>query len=83
MSNLQKKLDTIKAGFAKQAPAEALAVMHRATDDLRNSGILDGLPGPGDAFPAFSLPDPDGHVVDSTSLLAQGPLVLTVYRGFW
>ena len=32
---LQTRLDRIREGFEAQAPAEALAVMHRATDDLR------------------------------------------------
>ncbi|GAH09804.1 unnamed protein product, partial [marine sediment metagenome] len=35
---LQEKLDEIKKGFESSAPTEALAVMHRATEDLRNSG---------------------------------------------
>ena len=39
--NLQKRLDTIREGFVKRAPAQALEVMHRVTDDLRRSGIAD------------------------------------------
>ncbi len=38
---LQDKLNEHKANFEKNAPPEALEVMHRATADLRNSGILD------------------------------------------
>ena len=83
MSNLQQRLDRIRASFEKQAPAEALAVMHRATDELRASGILDGLPAVGSALPSFELPDSDGGSVSSASLLARGPLVMTFYRGLW
>jgi hypothetical protein len=83
MSTLQERLDRIRAGFAEKAPEAAQAVMHRATEDLRASGILTHIPGPGDALPAFELPDSDGDPVRSAELLAEGPLVLTVYRGVW
>ena len=83
MSTLQERLDRIKAGFVAQAPPEALAVMHRATEDLRNSGIMDRLPAVGAELPHFELPDTDGRLVSSRDLLARGPLVLSVYRGVW
>ena len=83
MGRLQKRLDRIKEGFSAQAPAEALAVMLRATEDLRASGIMDRIPTVGSTLPAFELPDADGTVVSSADLLAQGPLVLTIYRGGW
>ena len=83
MGRLQARLDRIKEGFVAQAPAEALAIMERSTEDLRTSGILDGVISVGGALPAFALPDSDGTVVRSDALLAQGPLVLTIYRGGW
>ena len=83
MSSLQERLDRIKAGFAKQAPAEAIAVMEKALDDLSASGILSRIPKVGDVLPAFELPDTDGQVLRSTDLLARGPVVVTAYRGTW
>ena len=83
MSTLAQRLDRIREGFEKEAPAEALAVMHAATDGLRESGILSRIPKPGDELPAFELPDTEGGVVRSTDLLADRPLVLTFYRGRW
>ena len=83
MKSLQDRLDRIKAGFSKQAPEDVKAVMARATNDLRDSGILAGIPRPGNLLPSFELPDPEGKRVRSADLLAQGPLVLTVYRGVW
>ena len=38
---LQEKLDAYKRGFLKQVPEDALKIMHRATDDLQHSGIMD------------------------------------------
>jgi hypothetical protein len=83
MSTLAERLDRIRESFEGQAPKEALAVMHRATSDLLESGIMDRIPAPGDALPAFALPDTEGSEVRSGDLLAQGPLVVTFYRGEW
>ena len=83
MRRLQDRLDAIKAGFAKQAPPEALELMGRSTQELRDSGILDGLPAVGDRLAPFTLADSEGQSVGSRELLEQGPLVISVYRGVW
>jgi peroxiredoxin len=57
--------------------------MHRATDDLRASGILDGVIKVGDRLPPFALQNAFGQEVRSSELLANGPLVLAVFRGTW
>jgi len=38
---------------------------------------------PGDVMPAFLLPNAEGRLIDSRDLLAQGPLVVTFFRGGW
>ena len=83
MSTLQDRLDRIRESFEGQAPKEALDVMHRATNDLRSSGILDRIPRAQDRLPPFELTDTEGQVVRSEDLLARGPLVVTYYRGAW
>ena len=83
MSTLQERLDRIKAAFSEKAPDSAKAVMARAAKELRDSGILERVPVVGDALPAFKLSDTEGNQVRSRDLLAQGPLVITVYRGVW
>lgn len=83
MRTLQARLDAIKAAFSKKAPAEAKALMSRATEDLRSSGILGGLPGPGDPLPAFELRGSGGETVRSADLVGSGHLVLSFYRGKW
>ena len=80
---LEEKLAKLRAGAADQIPADKLAIMHRATDDLRASGIVDRVLGPGDSLPSFALPNIAGDEVRSEDLLARGPLVVTVYRGMW
>ena len=57
--------------------------MHRATADLRASGIMDHVIKVGDRLPLFTLKNAFGKEVRSEDLLAAGPLVLTVFRGSW
>jgi hypothetical protein len=81
--SLQEKLDAYKVEFVKKVPAEKAAVMHRATDDLRASGILDRILKAGNNAPEFTLPNTRGENVSSAGLLRRGPLVVTFYRGLW
>jgi peroxiredoxin len=37
----------------------------------------------GDALPPFALPNAHGYEVGAADLLAEGPLVLTFFRGDW
>lgn len=81
--SLKEKLAAIRAGSKDRIPAETRAVMHRATEDLQNSGILDRVIAVGQKLPDFALPNTAGKTVHSAHLLQNGPLVLTVYRGVW
>ena len=83
MSSLQERLDRIREGFLESAPKEAVAVMHRATEELRAAGLVERIPGPGKSLPAFELLDSERKRVRSSDLLGQGPLVVTFYRGLW
>ena len=81
--SLQQRLDRIREGFERQAPAAALSVMHRATDDLRTSGILDGVVGEGRQAPDFTLTDSRGESVQLHAQLQRGPTILSFFRGDW
>ena len=80
---LQEKLDALREGFEKMAPQDAVKIMHRATDDLRNSGILEQTVKVGDKAPEFSLRNAAGREISLSALLSDGPLVLSFYRGRW
>jgi hypothetical protein len=80
---LAERLDTIRQGADRRIPPDKRAIMHRATDDLRSSGILDRVIKAGDPLPPFALRNAFGDEVRSSELLASGPLVLTVFRGSW
>ena len=81
--NLQEQLEAQRAQFVKKAPKEALEIMHRATDDLRNSGIMDRILKIGDTAPDFELKNAFGQSIRSRNLLNDGPLVVSFYRGKW
>ena len=63
--------------------ADTLAVMDRATDAVRASGLADSALTVGDAAPTFSLPNASGETVALSDVLASGPVILTFYRGGW
>lgn len=81
--NLQQKLDAQKKKMEASAPKEVLNVMHRATEDLAKSGIIDRIVKKGDKAPDFSLNDINGNVVNLKERLSGGPVVLGFYRGRW
>jgi len=80
---LQEKLNTLREKFEASAPKDALDIMHRATADLKKSGILENALNVGDTMPDFSLMNSEGQVVRPHDLLSGGPLILTFYRGKW
>lgn len=81
--SLEEKLSVIREGAKERIPAEALKQMHRATDELRDSGIMDKALNVGDKMPSFELPNTKGEMVGSDELLEKGNLVVTFYRGVW
>jgi len=81
--NLQEKLNALRANFEKQAPIETLEIMHKATDDLRKSGILERVLQVGDTMPEFELENAEGNLIRSKDILANKLMVLSFYRGKW
>jgi hypothetical protein len=81
--SLADKLAVMRAAAATRIPADRQAIMHRATEDLRKSGILDRIVPVGGRVPAFELANHDGRRVSSAELLAGGPMVLSFFRGSW
>jgi peroxiredoxin len=85
---LQAKLDAFKADFEAgkppyNVPRSVIETMHRATAELKAAGLAERAKKVGDKAPAFLLKDPEGNIVSSKELLANGPLIVTFYRGVW
>lgn len=83
MNTLQEKLDAIHADFESKAPAAALAVMHRATDDLIATGLHERALSTGSEFPDFDLTDSKGNAIRSEEIIGSGPVIINFFRGFW
>ena len=81
--SLQTKLDSMREQAKSRIPPDAWAIMHRATEDLRTSGIMDSVLKVGDRAPDFTLNDQRGDTISSSALRAKGPLVVSFYRGVW
>ena len=88
MESLQSRLDEFKKTFESgappyKAPHEAIETMHRATAELKASGIEQQALKIGDRAPSFTLFNQDHVQVSSSDLLQQGPLVISFFRGHW
>jgi len=81
--SLKEKLDKIKANSAAKFSEETKVVMQHATEELRRSGIVERGLKIGDTSPNFTLRNVEGEEVQAQTLLAQGPLVVSFYRGVW
>jgi hypothetical protein len=81
--SLEDRLAATRAASVGRIPPDREAIMHRATEDLRKSGILDRITPLGAHAPDFELVNHDGRRVSSTELLAGGPMVLSFFRGSW
>jgi peroxiredoxin len=81
--DMQQELAELRAELARTAPPGRAALYEAKIDELRASGVLDSALRVGDEAPDFALPAADGREISLTGLLAEGPAVLTFYRGGW
>jgi peroxiredoxin len=80
---LNTQLSEVYQGFLKNFPAEALSVIGTANADFAATFQPDQAIKVGDILPSFTLSDALGNDVNSNTLLAKGPLLITFYRGSW
>jgi peroxiredoxin len=83
MTTLDAELRAFYESRHPQIPAETREIMDRAARGLAESGQADRSLTVGARAPRFSLPSATGHTVTLEGLLAEGPVVLTFYRGAW
>ncbi len=80
---LQDQLNELLAQSAKRIPADTATIMANAMEKLKQSNIVDKALKAGDKAPSFELANTKGNHVSSATLLSQGPLVVSFYRGSW
>ncbi len=88
MVGLQSRLNDFRKAIESGAPPynvprTAIEAMHRATAELKASGLENTALKVGDRAPEFSLFNQDHVQVNSAELLRQGPLVVSFFRGHW
>jgi len=81
--SLKAELKALQTRLEANRSPEALAIMHRAVRDLRDSGATGRVLRVGDSAPDFVLPNAEEQPIDSRVLRERGPLVVTFYRGRW
>ncbi|MFH9086441.1 peroxiredoxin-like family protein [Streptomyces sp. NPDC017673] len=83
MTTLNAELRTFYEARQQQIPAEIRQIMQRAGQELADSGQADRALTVGAQAPRFRLPSATGRTLALDDLLAEGPVVLTFYRGAW
>jgi peroxiredoxin len=81
--SLQEQLEELTLKLRTLVPAERLAIVEHAAEELKSSGLDGHALQQGDHAPQFELPDGDGMTWRSDELLRNGPLVIVFYRGRW
>ncbi|WP_369215969.1 peroxiredoxin-like family protein [Streptomyces flavofungini] len=80
---LKDELRDLYENGHRKLPADVLDVMDRAAAELLATRIAENALSTGDPAPRFTLPAATGDEVSLDALLAEGPVVLTFYRGAW
>lgn len=81
--DFQQRLDRLRERIEGNLPPASVSIMHRATAELRQTGIEDRVARVGEQAAAFTLPNQDGDDVSLQELSSRGPVVVTFYRGVW
>src|ERR1700756_593870 len=82
-TTLSQQLDEYLAGWMQRVPADRRAAMERHIAHLSETGIGRNAKQVGDQAPDIVLPDVNGQPFQVARLLAEGPVIVTFYRGGW
>jgi peroxiredoxin len=80
--SLREQLRSFAENTRQERPEFAAAV-DRLIDRLRQYGVGESAPKPGEPMPGFVLPDENGNRVRLDDLLDEGPVAITFHRGHW
>ncbi|HLP87449.1 MAG TPA: peroxiredoxin-like family protein [Nostocaceae cyanobacterium] len=78
--NFIEKLDQIREQVFS---LDHKSLISKAINELRASGIVNQTLNIGDTVPNFTLPNAFGQLVELQTLLNQGAVVISFYRGAW
>ncbi|MFL6110655.1 MAG: peroxiredoxin-like family protein [Catenulispora sp.] len=81
--SLNAELEAFYQARQQQIPPATREIMTRAAEALAASGVADRTLTAGDVAPSFTLPSATGQSIALAERLAEGPVVLSFYRGAW
>lgn len=82
-TTLSQQLEEYLAGWMQRVPADRRAAMERHIAYLSETGVGRHARQVGDQAPEIILPNAHGNTFDVATLLAEGPVIVTFYRGGW
>jgi len=82
-SALANEIETFQNNFIPTIPEETLNLLMSELHTLVAKGLAEQAIKVGDKFPDFDLPDANNTTVSLSTLLGNGPLVISFYRGAW
>lgn len=82
-NSLQTELNQLKEQNLKLIPDEVKAVMFADLKRMQDADMLTNAPKVGDKLISFALKSAVGTTRELTTLLQDGPVVITLYRGGW
>ena len=82
-TTLSQQLEEYLAGWMQRVPADRRAAMERHIGYLSETGVGSHAKQVGDQAPEIILPNAHGNMFDVATLLAEGPVIVTFYRGGW
>lgn len=80
---LKEKLQVLIDQSAGKIPAEAMSVIKQSMQEVADSIASRKIPKLGDTMPEFDLADSNGNSHSSGSLIADGQLIVSFFRGGW
>ncbi len=80
---LKQELDAFGSQSMKNVPPERVAKYEQTVMDVSKTGVLESALQKGAQAPDFEIPNAKGSKIALKYLLANGPVVLTFYRGGW
>ncbi|KAL5335696.1 AhpC/TSA family-domain-containing protein [Aspergillus crustosus] len=81
--SLQSELANAFGEFQKAAPQPVLETFSAGLTDLKSTFDPSKAIQPGQKLPAFTLQDATGTAISSGTLLEDGALLISFYRGEW
>lgn len=84
MINLSNLLDNLKCQISAKLPEHVNKVLADSIEDLRLNKIGEPALQAGDTLPSFALPNTQGKVIGSETLLHENDrLIIAFFRGSW